>query len=647
MQRSRGLKQSCFNSSHDVSSCFRPGIRRRRRSPSSPPMRACSNWRRRPCEGRHDDVRLARGLMGDAVGRGPPADGRRRRGVHRARGDGAGSWPAPCPTFRSSTSPRRRSTSSPPSTRRAALRSASPWWRSRPCPRARSKSAACSAWTVTVHEVQGEEDDRARGRPGAQGGAGVIVGGYFTVAVAQRLGMACQAVETARAEHRFRRRGGQAHRARAGRGEGQGPAPAHGAHRHRQRHRRRGPRRPGHGHQSQAARMLRVGEDDVIGRPIARDLAQARPRRRWSPPVAARGGPHRAPLRPGPDVRHDPRHGRRGNGGRGGHLPRRAPDPADGGDGAQAHSRHGARRHRALRGHPRIEPGAAPGDLHGGGFRAHAGHGDDPGRDRHREGALRAGHPQCQRAPRRAVRGGQLRGASGATPRERAVRLRAGRVHRRQPEGQGRAFRAGPRRHHLPRRDRRDGTDDAGQAPARAAGEEGHAPGQRPGDPGGRARDRRDQQEPAQACGRRGLPRRSLLPPERAAIAAAGAAQPQGGHRAPGRDLPAPVTRRRIRARALERRVARARAPRLAGQRARAAERDGPRRGDGAREDGLGHARRPTDRGCRGRTPGRGGAERGREDRAGAFANRGRVAETARMLGISRSTLWRRMRLRD
>ena len=53
------------------------------------------------------------------------------------------------------------------------------------------------------------------------------------------------------------------------------------------------------------------------------------------------------------------------------------------------------------------------------------------------------------------VRGRQLRGPARDAARERAVRSRAGRVHRRHARAT-RLLRAGRGRHHLPRRDRRD-----------------------------------------------------------------------------------------------------------------------------------------------------------------------------------------------
>ena len=82
------------------------------------------------------------------------------------------------------------------------------------------------------------------------------------------------------------------------------------------------------------------------------------------------------------------------------------------------------------------------------------GRGAHPGRERHGQGAGGARHPPREPAARGAVREPQLRRAARAAARERAVRAREGRLHRR-GGGEARAVRAGPRRHHLPRRDRR------------------------------------------------------------------------------------------------------------------------------------------------------------------------------------------------
>ena len=87
--------------------------------------------------------------------------------------------------------------------------------------------------------------------------------------------------------------------------------------------------------------------------------------------------------------------------------------------------------------------------------------------------ALHYGSPRAARA----VRGGQLRRDPGQPARERALRPRARRVHRRR-RGQAGALRDRARRHALPRRDRRPAARAAAQAPARARDRE-HPPGRR------------------------------------------------------------------------------------------------------------------------------------------------------------------------
>ncbi len=81
-----------------------------------------------------------------------------------------------------------------------------------------------------------------------------------------------------------------------------------------------------------------------------------------------------------------------------------------------------------------------------------------------------------QLSPRgdRAVRRHQLRGDSRDAARERDLRPREGRVHRRRRPAPG-LLRAGRPRHALPRRDRRDDAGHAGEAAARAAGADASA----------------------------------------------------------------------------------------------------------------------------------------------------------------------------
>ena len=101
-----------------------------------------------------------------------------------------------------------------------------------------------------------------------------------------------------------------------------------------------------------------------------------------------------------------------------------------------------------------------------------------------------------------AVRRGQLRGDSRGADRERAVRPRARRVHRR-GRRPARQVRGGRRRHDLPRRDRRHEPEDAGQGAARAAGADDGAGRRHAAHQGGRPRARGDQQGPADGDSRR------------------------------------------------------------------------------------------------------------------------------------------------
>ena len=106
--------------------------------------------------------------------------------------------------------------------------------------------------------------------------------------------------------------------------------------------------------------------------------------------------------------------------------------------------------------------------------------------------------------------------------RVRAVRPREGRVHRRHRHAQG-ALRAGPRRHDVPRRDRRDFARLPGQAAARAAGRRVRAR-RRPADAEGRCpHRRRHQPQPRRVGCAREVPRRPLLPHQRRAAHAAAA----------------------------------------------------------------------------------------------------------------------------
>ena len=114
------------------------------------------------------------------------------------------------------------------------------------------------------------------------------------------------------------------------------------------------------------------------------------------------------------------------------------------------------------------------------------------GRVGNRQGARRADHPRAEPARLVPVRRHQLRRDSRDAARERDLRPREGRVHRR-ARSADRRVRAGAPRHALPRRDRRDGAGDAGQAAARAAGAHVPPAGRTAGADRGRPRDCGDQ----------------------------------------------------------------------------------------------------------------------------------------------------------
>ena len=129
---------------------------------------------------------------------------------------------------------------------------------------------------------------------------------------------------------------------------------------------------------------------------------------------------------------------------------------------------------------------------------------DDQRRVRHRQGAGGARHARLRQASRRAVHRRQHGGDPARADRERAVRPREGRVHRRQ-RAQDRPLRAGRGRHAVPRRDRRHAARGPDPPAARAAVGRIHA-GRRPQpDPGNAPDHRRDPPRPppagrARAC---------------------------------------------------------------------------------------------------------------------------------------------------
>ena len=142
--------------------------------------------------------------------------------------------------------------------------------------------------------------------------------------------------------------------------------------------------------------------------------------------------------------------------------------------------------------------------------------------------------------------------------------------------GQARAARDGARRHRLPRRDRRAAARAAGEAPARDRDARGAARRRRPRAQDRRALHRRHEPRPRGGGVARRLPARSLLPPERDDAdhpAAARAPARPAGARARVRRALARAGAARGASRDLGARDGGAARARLAGQRARAAQR--------------------------------------------------------------------------
>ncbi len=179
--------------------------------------------------------------------------------------------------------------------------------------------------------------------------------------------------------------------------------------------------------------------------------------------------------------------------------------PGGGRDGALEHQRlRSEHRVPAERAEERVRPlrNRRPQPRHSGGDReagtggAVEEHGAHHRGDGHRQGARRARHPRPERPAGDAAHQGQLRRHPRDPPRVRALRPRAGRLHRRHVEQEGQV-RARRRRDDLPRRDRDDEPGAPGEAPARAAGTGVRAAGLGAHGEGRRAGHRRHQPRPA------------------------------------------------------------------------------------------------------------------------------------------------------
>ena len=160
----------------------------------------------------------------------------------------------------------------------------------------------------------------------------------------------------------------------------------------------------------------------------------------------------------------------------------------------------------------------------------------------HRQGAGGPRAARLRQAASGSVRRHQHGGHPARTDRERAVRPRARRVHRRHHALPG-TLRAGQRRHAVPRRDRRHAAGGADTATARAAGGRVHLGGWPPADQGQCAHHRRHPPRPAQRDPSGAVPRGSLLPAERRADPPAAAARAGRGHPAARPSFPGAVRR--------------------------------------------------------------------------------------------------------
>src|SRR2546422_7575778 len=178
------------------------------------------------------------------------------------------------------------------------------------------------------------------------------------------------------------------------------------------------------------------------------------------------------------------------------------------------------------------------------------------------------------------VRCVELRGAPRGVARVGAVRLREGGLHGGRVGARG-AARAGGRGDAVSRRSGRDEPGGAGEGAAGAPGTGISAPRRHADAQGQRARDRRDEPRPAGGDDQGRVSRGSLLSAARVRDPAAAAARTQGGHPAAARALRGGARARGDRAAGGGHFAGGARAfprPRLAGERARAAQRRGDRK---------------------------------------------------------------------
>ena len=165
------------------------------------------------------------------------------------------------------------------------------------------------------------------------------------------------------------------------------------------------------------------------------------------------------------------------------------------------------------------------------------------GRVGHGQGAAGGAHPSREPVRVRPVRQGQLRRHPDRADRERAVRAREGRVHRRGGAA-ARQVRARRRRHDLSRRSRRPARGVAGQAAARSCRTASCSASAASSRSASRARHLGHQPSSRRADRRGQVPRGPLLPPERRADPRARAARATAGHRRAGDRTSSPSSAR-------------------------------------------------------------------------------------------------------
>ena len=157
-------------------------------------------------------------------------------------------------------------------------------------------------------------------------------------------------------------------------------------------------------------------------------------------------------------------------------------------------------------------------------------------RVRHRQRARREDDPSAERAKQAPVHRDQLRRHPRIAARERNLRPRARRIHRRDGSAPG-LLRAGAYGHAVPRRDRRGLARDSGEAAPGAAGTHDPASRRTEGTVRRRAADCRHQRRPGEGRAARQAARGPVLPHQRHRHLRPAPARARRGHPAPRRDI--------------------------------------------------------------------------------------------------------------